>query len=349
MPPMLAICRKLAIMAVSSFVLLVLAELAARLSEPGAFRWFDVSPYEKVENLPHVHRPRSQVQWDGTFYGIDTHGWRGPEFAPTFAEDELRIVAIGDSTTFGKGVEEIECWPRQLERVLQEKLGPSRKVMVANLGVNGYASRDYLEVLRTQALELKPHAVIVGFCLNDFPNVLAKVDKAVYQNQQNLRSKLSWDMRAQLGKLALFRWARATYYEVNRDRDLQQVEAIARSVAQAQGENIDALGGERERLTEIVRLCQEANAGLVTFLFPYESQVYLETPVEGPSQALGELSRSLGVKYLDISAEFRATAQATEPPTKLFIRGDRYHPNGRGYAIVARRVSEVLVDLGLGK
>jgi lysophospholipase L1-like esterase len=349
MPPMLAICRKLAVMAVSSFVLLALAELAARLSEPGAFRWYDISPYDKVENLPHVHRPRAQVQWDGTYYGINRQGWRGPEFVPTFAEDELRVVAIGDSTTFGKGVEEAECWPRQLERALQEKLGPSRKVMVANLGVNGYSSRDYLEVLRTQALELKPHAVVIGFCLNDFPNVLAKVDKAVFQNQQNLRAKLSWDMRAQLSKLALFRWARSTYYEVNRERDLQQVETIARSVAEAQGTNIDALGGERERLTEIVRLCGEANAALVTFLFPYESQVYLETPVEGPSKSLGELSRSLGVRYLDISAEFRATAQATEPPTKLFTRGDRYHPNGRGYAIVARRVSEVLVDLGMGK
>ena len=53
-------------MALASFALLLVAELVARAAEPGPFRWYDISPYEKVTNLPHVHRRNARVHWDGS-------------------------------------------------------------------------------------------------------------------------------------------------------------------------------------------------------------------------------------------------------------------------------------------
>ena len=83
---MLVACRRIALMALASFALLVIAELVARAAEPGPFRWYDISPYEKVTNLPHVHRRNARVQWDGSSYEVDSHGWRGPEFTPDYAK-----------------------------------------------------------------------------------------------------------------------------------------------------------------------------------------------------------------------------------------------------------------------
>jgi hypothetical protein len=78
-----------------------------------------------------VHRRNVAVSWDGSFYATNSHGWRGPEREPTFAPDELRIAAIGDSCTFGKGVEEEATWPRRLERQLQAK-DAERSARLAN-------------------------------------------------------------------------------------------------------------------------------------------------------------------------------------------------------------------------
>jgi lysophospholipase L1-like esterase len=340
-----SVCRKLAVMAITSFVMVLLAELIARAAEPGKFRWYDLSPYEKVTNLPHVHRRRARVQWDGSYYEINARGWRGPEFEPSYAPEELRIVAIGDSCTFGKAVEEADTWPRQLERELQSRVGAARRVRVANLGVNGYSSRDYLEVLKTQAIEVKPHVVVVGYCLNDFPNALKQVDAAVFQGKESLRAQLSWDVREQLGRLALFRWLRASYYEFRRSDDLAQVEQLASRVA---GDAIQAtavMDAERQRAEEMRAVCAGIGAELVTMLFPYESQVYLDAAVAGPGPKLRATMEAIEVPFLDLASEFRESVQASGGSQRLFVRGDRYHPNAEGYALVARSLSAQIVSL----
>jgi lysophospholipase L1-like esterase len=339
MNAMVSVCRKLAVMAIASFVILLIAELVARAAEPGEFRWYDMSPYEKVANLPHVHRRRARVQWDGSYYEINTRGWRGPEFQPSYASDELRVVAIGDSCTFGKAVEEADSWPRQLERELQSRLGAARRVQVANLGVNGYSSRDYLEVLKTQAIEVKPHVVVVGYCLNDFPNALKQVDAAVFQGKESLRAQLSWDMREQLGRLALFRWLRASYYEFRRSEDLAQVELLASRVVGDAANATAGMDAERQRAEEMRAICIGAGAELVTMLFPYESQVYLDTAVAGPGPKLKTTMESIDVPFLDLASVFRESLSTNGESQRLFVRGDRYHPNAEGYALVARSVA----------
>lgn len=339
MNAMASVCRKLAVMAIASFGMLLIAEFFARVAEPGEFRWYDMSPYEKVANLPHVHRRRARVQWDGSYYEINTRGWRGPEFEPSYAPDELRVVAIGDSCTFGKAVEEADTWPRQLERELQSHFGTARRVVVANLGVNGYSSRDYLEVLKTQAIELKPHIVVVGYCLNDFPNALKQVDAAVFQGKESLRAQLSWDLREQLGRLALFRWLRASYYEFRRSEDLAQVELLASRVVGDATNAAAVMDAERQRAEEMRAICVGAGAELVTMLFPYESQVYLDAAVAGPGPKLKATMEAIDVPFLDLAGVFRDALAASGVSQRLFVRGDRYHPNAEGYGLVARSVA----------
>lgn len=50
------------------------------------------------------------------------------------AAHEVRVFAIGGSTTYGYTVEREESYPAQLETLLTERLGPERPVTVANLG-----------------------------------------------------------------------------------------------------------------------------------------------------------------------------------------------------------------------
>ena len=334
--------RKLAIAVGSLVVLACLAELAARCAEPGPMSLYDVSPYVRDPKLPHVHIKNFRGAWDGTYYEINSRGWRGPEYEPKFDASEYRVVALGDSATFGKGVEERDCWPRQLERDLQAELGDSRKALVANLGVNGYAGKDYFEVFLTQALPLKPQLVVIAYSLNDFPNVLQKVDAQVFQNKTNLRSKIPYDLRNQLGTLASFRWLRATLYEFNRDADLQAVEKQATQAGAGDGGSPERMKQESERLQRIVHECDAIRAHLVVFLLPYESQVYLASYSRAPIESLHSAVEPLGIAYLDVVEPFRSAARKTDPLARLFIRGDRYHPNAAGYGIVAQAVAGVV-------
>jgi lysophospholipase L1-like esterase len=332
--------RKLAISLVTLVVIAVAAELIARAAEPGPFTLRDVSPYERKPPYAYVHKHSWKSAWDGTYYDINARGWRGPEYEPKFDASEYRVAAIGDSTTFGKSVEEHDCWPRQLERLLASEVGPGRTPMVANLGVNGYAAHDYVDALQREALPVKPNLVVVAYCLNDFPNVLQKIDAKVFQNNQNLRSKIPSGLRDQLGHYALFRYLRATYYEWNRERDLEASERQAREIGDTGGANAERMQKERERIKTIIDDSHAVGAQVIVFLIPYESMVYLDTYAPGPNATLREMAESLGAAYIDMPERFRRAARETTPMRKLFVRGDRYHPDADGYRLVAEAVLE---------
>ena len=73
----------------------------------------------------------------------------------------LRYVALGDSYTIGTSVAEADRWPNQLvARVPTLEL-------VANLGVNGFTSRDLIEVELPQLDALRPEFITVLIGVND--------------------------------------------------------------------------------------------------------------------------------------------------------------------------------------
>jgi lysophospholipase L1-like esterase len=91
-------------------------------------------------------------------------GFRSPPLQQTKSGGGIRILALGDSTTFGLGVEQEESWPGRL----QEILDPGRTAIeVINAGICGYSSVQGLVFLRDKCLALSPDVVIVTFSWND--------------------------------------------------------------------------------------------------------------------------------------------------------------------------------------
>ena len=74
--------------------------------------------------------------------------------------ETYRILGLGDSITFGWGVEENNTYLSRLESVLESKLG--RKVETYNLGVWGYGTIQEVKVFQ-QFREYKPDLVILEF------------------------------------------------------------------------------------------------------------------------------------------------------------------------------------------
>jgi len=338
--------RKLSVSLVTLVVLFCGAELVIRLFEPGPFSLFDTNPYIEHESLHHVHRPNFEGRWDGTWYETNSLGLRGPELPPVEElEAHFTIAALGDSCTFGKGVVESATWPRQLERSLYEELPAGRIPTVANLGVNGYAVNAYLEVLRDMGPAIGPDVVVLGFNLNDFPNVIKKVDKAVFQGKKTLRASMPRWLRDGIGQLAIGRWARATYYELNESRDRANAERLAAQTQEASPENAERLERAREQLESLFDEAREQGAEMAVFLFPYESQVYQESFNDQPVRWIERVCAEEEVLFVDVLTPFRERARDPEA-ADLFLRGDRYHPSPLGYEIVADAVLLALRDAG---
>jgi len=74
--------------------------------------------------------------------------------------DNFRILCIGDSWTYGWGVEEENCWPSALARYLKDK-GFS-KAEVINCGESGQYTGSYLTIASKVVPFLKPDLVLVG-------------------------------------------------------------------------------------------------------------------------------------------------------------------------------------------
>lgn len=78
----------------------------------------------------------------------------------------LRYVALGDSYTIGTSTRDPrEHWPDQLVARLRE--GPRGLELVANLGVNGFTSRDVVEVELPQLDGLRPEFASLLVGVND--------------------------------------------------------------------------------------------------------------------------------------------------------------------------------------
>lgn len=112
----------------------------------GPMLFYHMTPYTRYENV-----------FRATFTTNDV-GFRTVPTSPK-PDGVKRIVIVGDSWTFGQGVEADETFTSQLEKLLTRDGG---KWQVYNLGMPGWNTTNQLAALRTLFSRVKPDVVV--FC-----------------------------------------------------------------------------------------------------------------------------------------------------------------------------------------
>lgn len=102
--------------------------------------------------------------WHGYLHVHSKERFRRITPFPEKKPDTFRIMVIGDSMTYGYGVEEKFTYTS----LLSDKLNETYRVEVINLGISGWQSEDILKVLRDYLPPLKPDLVVYGMVHNDF-------------------------------------------------------------------------------------------------------------------------------------------------------------------------------------
>ena len=77
-----------------------------------------------------------------------------------------KILLLGDSVSWGDGVEMNQSYPFLLEKMLNRNY-PEKNIEVINSAVPGYSTFQQLIYLKKYGLKLKPDIIIHQFCLND--------------------------------------------------------------------------------------------------------------------------------------------------------------------------------------
>lgn len=127
--------------------------------------------------MPPAIRPRTQWTFHTSARGFNTDDVPFEKPPATF-----RIVAMGDSSTFGWGVDPGRTYARRLQDALRGEY-PGAAIEVINLGVCGYSSLQGLVLLARAAAQYQPDVVTLSYGSNDFSPVPEPFDVALARNR----------------------------------------------------------------------------------------------------------------------------------------------------------------------
>ncbi|HEV2854916.1 MAG TPA: GDSL-type esterase/lipase family protein [Thermoanaerobaculia bacterium] len=200
LPPFRRAAARLLLLGISVLVGLLIAELAVRLVRPQPVMTVSRGLYEPDPPRRYRLHPGFQgsvtnrVEFD-TKVSINRQGMRGPEVGPK-APGALRILALGDSFTFGVGAQVEETYPARLQQILRSR---GVRAEVLNAGAPGFGVPDEVAWFQRWGWTLEPDvivlAVFVGNDLQDAapggPKVMA-VDGALMVQGEKKRSLSRW-------------------------------------------------------------------------------------------------------------------------------------------------------------
>lgn len=323
---------------------------------------FDDDPQTRGVAHPRVgnlHQPNSvHVVRTTEFeisYPTNAHGFNNPEPWPATAE----IVVVGDSLTFGYGVDPDQAWPGLLAR----ELSPAS---VVNLGLIGAGPQQYSRIYETFGVDLEPKVLLIGFFLaNDFwdaelferwqesgvggnymvwrdfgrqsgPNAANPIDALgdLLQNHSHLynlaryvrRTIVNW-RRGEPRKLSLAGGGKVALWPSNLDDKTAYIEP---------GNPIFEL--TVDGLERMHALATRRGTHVLVVLQPSKEETYLpflSGHAVDPGAPLRAALDARGIPYLDLLPAYREHAEAG---IQLFFEVDG-HPNLEGYRLTAREVA----------
>lgn len=273
---------------------------------------FDPDLFWKLKPELRDYRVQGKIRETPVDFKVTTHaGLRSA--SPIEAKRRYRVLALGDSCTFGLGVEDRETFPAQLEGVLQVS---GLDVEVVNAGVPGYTAYQGRRLFETRGAALEPDLVLVTFGFNDADTGMPRSD---FETAEALKS------RSAVPFLSGSRLAGAL-----RGLAARPEPAGPKRPRLSEAEMFETLDG-------IKRLCDTRGIGMIVVIWPYEGQVRGNAPDYVLHQrTLARFCQERGVEGVDL---INAFLRAGGP---LFL--DHIHADARGCRVAAEALAPWVSD-----
>ena len=247
----------------------------------------------------------------------------------------FRILAVGDSFTWGVGVYSDDTYPDRLERRLNA-LEPRTPIEVIAWARPGWNTEQELRAVRSELPRLRPDLMILGFVFNDpepsEPGARAKLHRVLERRQPegrlggflHRRSRLYHTLYERLENVRQRRVLTDFYHDFYRDGPAWRA-------------CVRALHGFRS-------LAREHSFPLLLVIFPiFDSQLDDSYPYRDLHDAVRRTAEGLEITVLDLLPTFEgmdARRLAIVPFTDA-------HPNELAHRIVSDRLLLYLLEEGL--
>lgn len=305
--------KGIAAILVSFLLFMVLLEVSLQIYTR-LFIYYDVemSRYaaelkRKSDNpkIGHEHKPNSSAHLMGVDVDINSDGFRDDEYSVE-RNDKYRIAVLGDSLTFGWGVEKADTY----EVLLEQMLSQSRPTEMINFGHGNYNTEQQVNLFEEKGLKYNPDKVVVFFFIND-----AEVTP--------VRSKWAW-----LGesRSITFLWSRLRGLLTRTDSG-QTFESFYSNLYADDQPGFQAM---KQAFIELRDLTRERGIELQVIMIP-ELHNLVDYPFgEEYAKVSGFLADS-GISYIDLTTSFAGYEDAAG----LWVAPDDAHPNSLAHKMVA--------------
>ena len=266
---------------------------------------------------------------------INRYGLRGENVKPKKPEGVFRILALGDSFTFGEGVADNETFVVQLEKILnaEQNTKAGCRYQTINAGVSGYNTSDEVTYLKNRWLMFEPDIVLLNFYLND-----------AYDESQfgafisGVGVSTSFERYKLISNSRFIQWAIKMW---KRWRISQCVTEIYNSQFSDQPQ----LSGHdwndaKQAITQAVELTSIRNIRLVLVIFPELYELTEDYPFKHIHERVYQFAKSLGIPTLDLLEIFLSHEADT-----LWVHATDHHPNAYAHKIAAHAIAGFLHDL----
>ncbi len=112
--------------------------------------------------IGHEHKPNKSMELMDVIVDINSDGLRDKEY-PVEKSDKYRMIFLGDSLTFGWGVQENETFATLIE----EDLNTKRPTEVINFGTGNYNTEQQVNLFIEKGLKYDPDKVVLFYFIND--------------------------------------------------------------------------------------------------------------------------------------------------------------------------------------
>lgn len=278
-----------------------------------------------------------------TEFSTNSMGLRDDEIGAKQAA-RVRILALGDSFTWGWGAAQGEEWISVVQDVLNQDAGKD-SVECINGGVNAYGTENELELLRQIGPQISPDVVLVGFFANDYTdNVLGAT--GVYTVKDGyLHDHFSQKMFREnflARESHLYRLITSAFGEAQ--RRWKHVPPSTQPLKQfSEAEFEQGMQLAEKHLLAMQRECEVLGARLAVVWLPADVYALSREAPDVPLQR--ELQRRIeaaGIPSIDLLPVVRAEQNVSG----LYIRGDG-HFTSRGNKVAGRAVAKWLEESGL--
>jgi len=272
------------------------------------------------------------------YINVNSQGFRDKEHKVKKDKNVFRILCLGDSSTFGLGVQLQDTYHALLENKMNKELGQSGiRVEIINAGVPGYTSCQALALYKYRGVKYSPDIVTFYLGVNDSIKRFYLSDKHIMRN--DVPSVVKTIENNLLLKLDSYRVLR---------KFIVNITAIGKNNI---GENVPRVSIEefKENILELNRLCKKNGSLLLLISPPLRKENFTENILRKEMHSfplyrkeLENISTEYNIPLLSIK---EMTEESPSDTTPFFI--DMAHPTPLGHRIIMERLYDYLVTNSL--